>query len=553
MVVAFSYVRPSIRQAEMQDLRGAWHAIHLPLIHFNPQRLQAHLRFALHVPSASSQTTFVLTARDHIDSFSVNGERIAVVTGAQLPLRQYLHVGDNAVETTLSITTNPPLMVFAMEPSLWHWQSITLLMTCFFVFVLWILYLRSTGLLSFQPPVLFITLFGIALRILYMFSTPSFLRSYDAQGHVEYIQFLLTHLRLPLAGELWQGHQAPFFYILSLPFALTARVFAFDHSMSSVLLQILPLLLSVATLLVGVSIIVRSFTGSLRILGTLCIASFPALIYLSSQVSNDALIALLGFFWFGALLRAISLHHLRPWFLVGIVCGLGLLTKANALPWVIISAILMVCSTRSWSHRLQKVSIMGASAFIVGGWWYVYRFLSGGSISLVANAFQQVSTVILTPTIRKIFTFNPVAILLHPSPSASDPLTRSAYFLETLFRSSQVGSLHFSNTAILLVFAMILLVIALYGSYRDVRENRFTYSLMILLFIASVLLFRLQYPFAVSQHFRYIVPAVLPFTFLLLHGIRVIRPRFLRIIAEATVGVYVLMVTVIVLSVAYYA
>jgi 4-amino-4-deoxy-L-arabinose transferase-like glycosyltransferase len=548
-VVTYSFFRPSERNVAVEEGRGQWHAIDIPYMAFNPQRLQSHIRFVLQIPHPSSQTTFVLTARDHIDSFSV-----MAITGARLPLGQYLHAGDNAVDVVLSVTTNPPVMIFAMEPSLWHWQSLLLFAFCVFALCAWVFFLRSFGILSFPRSALFITFFGIVLRTVYTFSTPSFLRSYDAQGHLDYIRFLLDHVRLPLAGEIWQGHQAPLFYLLSAPFAWLAQELHVDASMTSMLLQILPLVLSICTLLVGVSIILRSFSSaSSRVIGTLVIAVFPALVYQSAQISNDVLLTLFGFLWYGSVLRALTKNSALSWIAVGLLCGLGLLTKANSASWMIISIVLIALSAVPVRRRAEFMLMMIASTFATGGWWYVWGFFSTQHYSLVANAFQQISTVLLTPTVREIFTFNPIAILLHPSASASDPLTRSAFFLETLFRTSQVGSLHFSNTEMMLSLALILLLPMLYGAVRECKDRLCTHTITIILFVLSILLFRLQYPFSVSQHFRYITPMVLPIVCLLLRGIAEMRPLFLRILAEATVGVYALMVMILMLSVAYFA
>lgn len=289
-------------------------------------------------------------------------------------------------------------------------------------------------------------------------------------------------------------------------------------------------------------------------IASLFLASFPALIFLSSQISNDGLFTLFGFLWYGSLLVALEKQSRASTIMVGLLCGLGLLTKTNAVAWLIISVVLLYMSTFPLAQRLRSIGVVTIVSALTGGWWYVLRVFSTTSFSPVANAFDQASTVLLSPSLREIFTFNPLAMILHPAPSAMESATRSANFLETLFRTSQVGSLFFSpDVAILLVVALMLLIVILLGVLHECRRGAPIHSLAVLLFILSVLFFRLQYPFSTSQHFRYITPVVIPLTFLLVHGITSIRTRFAKILAEAVLGVYALLVTMIVMSVVYFS
>lgn len=553
MVIVLSYVRPSIHDVEVQSTKGEWHRVSVPYISFLPDRLQFHLRFFVRIPSPRSQTTFILTVRSRMDAFRVNGRSLPIPS-SHVALADDLHVGDNTIESTVSLTSNPLLLLFAMEPSLWHWSTFALMVAVFSAFSLWMFILPTSLFRSLPRPVSFIVLFGTFLRVLYAVSTPAFLRSYDSDGHLQYIQFLLTHHRLPLAGEIWQGHQAPLFYILSLPFAGLAHVFHLDVSTTTLLLQLFPLILSVCTLLIGTAIMMRHCSSlSLRIMGSTVIAVFPALIFLSSQISNDALLTFFGFLWYGCLLSALHDKRLRSWFLVGACVGLGVLTKANALPWLFISFVFIVLYRSSALQCVRSFVALLIASFSCGGWWYVLRILSRPHFSLAENAFQQVSTVILTPSLHDILAFNPIAILLHPSANSFDALSRSQNFLETLFRTSQVGSLHFADTGMLLLVAMALCLLILWGVRRECRIRHCVHSMTAFLFVLSILLFRLRYPFATAQHFRYITPVIVPLTLLLVSGVSALTPRFLRILAEATIGVYALLVTILVLSVALYA
>src|SRR3990172_7023155 len=86
--------------------------------------------------------------------------------------------------------------------------------------------------------ILGITAFGALLRLFYVFRTPYSLRSYDAEGHVDYIFYVLTHWSIPPADLAWQSYQPPLYYFFSAILSAPFHFFGAERESIILLLQI---------------------------------------------------------------------------------------------------------------------------------------------------------------------------------------------------------------------------------------------------------------------------------------------------------------------------
>ncbi len=53
---------------------------------------------------------------------------------------------------------------------------------------------------------------GFALQAVYLSGTPCFLRSYDVEGHIQYINYVASHFALPGQQSGWETYQPPLYY-----------------------------------------------------------------------------------------------------------------------------------------------------------------------------------------------------------------------------------------------------------------------------------------------------------------------------------------------------
>ncbi len=105
-----------------------------------------------------------------------------------------------------------------------------------------------------------------------------------------------------------------------------------------------------------------------------------------ARLGNDSLVALLAAgVWFGVARLTESHSGRRAHLGIGLLLGLGLLTKATFLP--LTAATLAVLSWRAWRGRRSRPALAGAldialcvgAVGAVAGWWYLGQALSTGN------------------------------------------------------------------------------------------------------------------------------------------------------------------------------
>ncbi|MFP4395619.1 MAG: glycosyltransferase family 39 protein [Anaerolineales bacterium] len=121
------------------------------------------------------------------------------------------------------------------------------------------------------------------------------------------------------------------------------------------------------------------------------VAFHPQFVFISSVVSNDSAVAALATatLWMTArvLRRGLTL---RRALLVGALTGLSLLCKTSAL--LLLPLVGAACLWRGWRARpslrdlIAPLSAYGASALLVGGWWYARNAIRyGAPLGLTAH------------------------------------------------------------------------------------------------------------------------------------------------------------------------
>jgi hypothetical protein len=173
---------------------------------------------------------------------------------------------------------------------------------------------------------------------------------------------------------IYEAQQPPLYYwLLSLPlrlasdFALSARV---------MLLRLLSTVLASLAVPLAFFAADRVFIDRKMALGvTAMIATMPELLVDVCRVGNDSL-GLLSYSLFIYLaLRYVDNPHRRPViFILGLVLGLGLLTKAYLLAGFAAFGLIAVCAAILSGSARGKILMQGilalALAAVVSGWWY---------------------------------------------------------------------------------------------------------------------------------------------------------------------------------------
>jgi len=184
-------------------------------------------------------------------------------------------------------------------------------------------------------------LFLIAVIIqLHNVSTYAHTRShFDWQGHVDYIQHIATHWKIPIATDGWEMFQPPLYYLISAVILKTS-----GGSLKAV--QIFTTLTGLGNLLFSWFLLCQVFPTQTRKrnLGFSVIAMLPMGFYMNSMVSNEIFsgsvisgtIVLSTYLLFKK-----GLTSYKASILIGLASGLGLLSKYTAL-FVLLSLLLLL-------------------------------------------------------------------------------------------------------------------------------------------------------------------------------------------------------------------
>jgi hypothetical protein len=149
---------------------------------------------------------------------------------------------------------------------------------------------------------------------------------------------------------------------------------------------------------------------------------FPMWFPEMARLGNDSLVTLIAALAFicarGLLARE---GNLLRHGIVGLLCGIGLLTKATFLPFVVaLSALFVARLTRGRSlPEIGQIRLRGLAAFllvviVVAGWWYAYKFLQTGNL-LGANDAVRLSEH--GGLIKGLLQYDLLAPLVHGSAS----------------------------------------------------------------------------------------------------------------------------------------
>lgn len=209
----------------------------------------------------------------------------------------------------------------------------------------------------------------------------------DAQGHLEYMQYLSTKLAVPLASDGWQMFQPPLYYAVSV--SISRPLFGLVPS-SFVLrvLHLIPMLcgLAIAVLCHRVSRAVFPGRADLRTVATAVGGLAPMNLAVSQGLGNEPLAAALSAWAIALAVEALRDPALaassRRQLTLGVALGLGLLTKVSVL--VLVPPLLGVGVSAlrrhgaSWSAVAGAVARVGGVCAVVSGWYYVRNWIRLG-------------------------------------------------------------------------------------------------------------------------------------------------------------------------------
>jgi 4-amino-4-deoxy-L-arabinose transferase-like glycosyltransferase len=188
---------------------------------------------------------------------------------------------------------------------------------------------------------------------------------------------------------LYEAQQAPLYYLLMIPVygsfrhaSLAARLLAVRIASVLIASLLIPLIYANGRELFG--------SDRMAMLLACLAASLPGLLMDVSRAGNESLAVVLGAAMTFVLVRAIRRGAgLREWLALGLILGLGLLTKAYFLAFLPIIPILGLAlgwRTRAWRREMTGAALALLVAIGMGAAWYARMERLTGSLSGEKNA-----------------------------------------------------------------------------------------------------------------------------------------------------------------------
>jgi len=190
----------------------------------------------------------------------------------------------------------------------------------------------------------------------------------------------------------WAAHHPPLYYLLGVPVEMALRdkpIFTRAFA-----LRLYSLLLSTITIVIA-ALVGRLLFGERGhdwlLLPCLMVFS-PAYSLHQSCINNDHLLILLYTLLLYLLLKwqdeGIGLKRAIA---LGVICGLGILTKLLFVTAFVVVAIYFALNARQYCHTVRKTAgkyaIFLGSALVVCGWWFVRNLVVYGKLYVTATTY----------------------------------------------------------------------------------------------------------------------------------------------------------------------
>jgi len=203
-------------------------------------------------------------------------------------------------------------------------------------------------------------------------------RGFDWGGHVDYIRYMASKWRTPIATEGWEMFQPPLYYFLSaIIYKLFGGVTGEPGSLKAV--QIMGTLAGVANACFALLVLRKLFKRNLliQLLGFSLVAFLPMCFYMNPLISNEIFAGSVISFAIYTLIRygfeeQIKIRHAL---IMGLAVGLAMLSKYTAT-FVFLAAVvtLIIRIISNPSTRRREVVVLAAfliAVFAISGWLYI--------------------------------------------------------------------------------------------------------------------------------------------------------------------------------------
>lgn len=357
---------------------------------------------------------------------------------------------------------------------------------------------------------------GILLRIFYLIETPWDQRTFDVNGHVDYIKYIASHGLLPEADACWTCYHPPLYYLLGALFYLAGLPLGEPAALKS--LQVLSFLLSAGFLLFVLLILKEHIKqrGAL-IAASALIIFLPGMVIHSARIGNDVLLYFTYAAAFYFYLRWLRLG--RGLVLSTLFAVASLFVKSNGiiiLGVLGLSFLIRTIALGSWRAQLRTIFLVAlVYAIAVGATVGLHKARGGEGIISNSNSLHH--ALFVDNAAFNYLYFDTKIAFEKPFVDAWHDDSGREYFWNYYMQSALYAQLPFpdrlkSMGSVMSFLFFHLVLMGLAGVLFMKRHDAVTYApylLNAILTIAAAVYLRAMIPAACSNDFRYSIPLLI--------------------------------------------
>ena len=360
-------------------------------------------------------------------------------------------------------------------------------------------------------------LIGVFLRFAMFYAMPYTQFTMDVEGHLSYIQYIVDNHSIPDAKDCWTCYHPPVYYTSAVPSFLLSGLIGYASSSG---VQAFSLALSIFLLLCGLIILKQFVSGIPLQVAAILWTVWPTLLLVAPRIGNDQLFYALHvaclLAGFNYIKNGKGLHLI----IATTSAALAVWTKSTGyitIGLVILFAFIGFVKTNQL-HRPYKTEIVGWVLLSL-----VFIGIVAGHLShdgnFVAYASSLNSSLRVGNEAKNYLYFDLKSFLTEPYTNGwADGFGRE-YFLNYALKSSLFGEWKLVNTstgntlALLMSLSLLGLIIFAIRGWWKTKLDIYHWILFIqgVAFLAALAYCRYKYPYACSNDFRYIMPALLSF------------------------------------------
>jgi hypothetical protein len=388
-------------------------------------------------------------------------------------------------------------------------------LSVFFLIILGILLLLVLQRFHWNKGLALLFILGVLIRIIYLQETFFDSRGHDVGGHVSYVQIIAEKHKIPGANECWTCYHPPIYYLAVAPTWNLAKTL--DVSPQR-FLQWDSFIFSLVALALGLLCMNMFLSGGSLYVASLLWVLWPGAVLASSRIGNDILFYLTHILCFWLCLKYLLSHQGRYLLLASLACWAAFWTKSTGLVTIGIWGLTFLLGYFPRARILPAKSEMVALILFLGLAVTIVSVHLTGSVVGNAGGLNKAIEVGNKPS-NYLF-FDVRSFLTEPYTSPWEDAMGRQYFWNYLAKTSLFGEFKLlTATAGLWLASIISFCFLILMGFAGVGLWKMKFSKVGLLFVGQGLLFvcamlslRMQYPFACSNDFRYIVPVLLSFT-----------------------------------------